>query len=207
VLRIDHVVRAVPDLEDAAASLVASLGLASVPGGVHPSWGTGNRIVPLGDAYIELAAVIDAPVASANPFGRAVAALAAAGGGWYALCLADERIDVTAGRLGLEMEDGARVRPDGQLLRWRSAGLSDVRRTPDLPFFISWDVDTDLLPGHVRVDHPCGDPMMSWVAIAGDGARFRGWTEAADLPVRFVDGPPKVLAVGLATSHGELVIG
>ncbi len=45
---IDHVVLAVSDLDEAAERLRRDHGLASVPGGVHPGWGTGNRIVPLG---------------------------------------------------------------------------------------------------------------------------------------------------------------
>jgi hypothetical protein len=34
-------------------------GLASIEGGRHPGWGTANRIIPLGDAYIELVTVVD----------------------------------------------------------------------------------------------------------------------------------------------------
>jgi len=49
VLQIDHVVYAVGDLDAAATRVREEFGLASVPGGVHPQWGTGNRIIPLGD--------------------------------------------------------------------------------------------------------------------------------------------------------------
>ena len=49
-MKIDHAVLAVADLNDAAQRLRARTGLASIPGGRHPAWGTENRIVPLGAA-------------------------------------------------------------------------------------------------------------------------------------------------------------
>jgi hypothetical protein len=51
VLRIDHVVYAVPDLDEAAVRLREAFGLDSV-GGRHERWGTANRIVPMGDQYL-----------------------------------------------------------------------------------------------------------------------------------------------------------
>jgi len=56
---IDHVVMAVRDLDDAGDRLLRDHGLASVPGGRHARWGTANRIVPLGEDYIELIGVVD----------------------------------------------------------------------------------------------------------------------------------------------------
>jgi len=70
VLRIDHVVYATSDLHRAGERFLDELGLASVPGGTHPGWGTANRIVPLGTAYVELLAVVDPGVAQADPIGR-----------------------------------------------------------------------------------------------------------------------------------------
>ncbi len=146
MLRVDHVVRAVPDLDREGERLLASFGLASVAGGVHPGWGTANRIVPLGATYLELIAVADPGAAAASVFGRAVAERASDGGGWLALCLADDHLEATARRLSLEVRPGARTLPDGRTIRWRGAGLEDPRRTPDLPFFIAWG-SNDLHPG------------------------------------------------------------
>ena len=42
------------------------------PGGVHEGQGTHNRIVPLGDGYLELMAIGDPEEAAAHPFGRRV---------------------------------------------------------------------------------------------------------------------------------------
>src|SRR5215213_9383959 len=69
VLAIDHIVVPVSDLDRAAAEVEARYGLASVEGGRHPAWGTANRIVPLGDAYVELVAVADPKTAHRATFG------------------------------------------------------------------------------------------------------------------------------------------
>ena len=54
VTGIDHVILAVQDLDLAADSYTHSLGLHVSGGGTHPAFGTINRIVVLGDEYIEL---------------------------------------------------------------------------------------------------------------------------------------------------------
>jgi Glyoxalase-like domain len=71
---LDHVLVAVPDLAAAARVLEEEHGLTAIEGGRHPGWGTANRIVPLGDSYLELVAVVDAGEAARSPFGRWVAA-------------------------------------------------------------------------------------------------------------------------------------
>ena len=71
-LRMDHVIYAVDDLDEAAAGLFDREGLGSVPGGRHEGWGTANRIVPLGDTYLELIAVVDVDEAEGSEFGRGV---------------------------------------------------------------------------------------------------------------------------------------
>jgi hypothetical protein len=56
------------------------------------------------------------------------------------------------------------------------------------------------------VGHRSGADNIAWVQIAGDADRFAAWTSDASLPVRFVDGEPGVVAVGLSTPDSELVI-
>src|SRR5437660_1356671 len=65
-VRIDHLILAVDDLDAAAVQLTERTGLAVVPGGVHPAWGTRNVIVPLGGAYLELVAVEHPEVAEST---------------------------------------------------------------------------------------------------------------------------------------------
>ena len=68
-MELDHVLIAATDLEEAAREFERH-GLSSVEGGRHRDWGTANRIVPLGNCYIELIAVVDEAVAAESAFGR-----------------------------------------------------------------------------------------------------------------------------------------
>jgi hypothetical protein len=195
-------VYAVRDLDETAARLRRELGLDSVPGGRHPGWGTGNRIVPLGDDYIELIAVIDPDEAAGDPFGRAVLAAAEAGDRLLATSVATDDIEGVAARLGLEVRPGERARPDGTVLRWRSAGADDPRREPWLPFFITWDVPAEMHPGRARSGHGVRATGIAWVEVSGDAARLHRWLGGEELPFRVLDGAPGLRAVGLATAGG-----
>jgi hypothetical protein len=206
-MHIDHVVRVVPDLDEAAARVLANSGLASVAGGHHPGWGTANRVIPLGNDYLELLSVVDRTTAERSDFGRAMLRHVAAGEHWFVVCLADEQLDATAARLGLEISAGSRVRPNGTEVRWRSAGLDDPKRDPSLPFFIEWDVPPELHPGRATAAHRTTPTGVAWVEVAGDPARLAGWLGGVDVPLRVVEGEPRVRAVAVATADGtELVL-
>jgi hypothetical protein len=206
VIRVDHVVMAVRDVDVAAARLLEGHGLASVPGGRHVQWGTGNRIVPLGRVYLELLAVIDPEIARRTVLGRAIDEAAAGGDRWFAFCLADDGIRATAARLGLDVHDGERALPDGRVLRWRSAGIEDLRRTPDLPFFLEWHGPEDAHPGRAPVAHPAGAVRLAGVDVASNADRFRAWTGGAELPVRIVNGEAGIRAVRLETGGDPIVL-
>jgi hypothetical protein len=203
---IDHVVLAVADLEEAGERLHREHGLASVPGGVHPRWGTANRIVPLGRDYVELIAVVDPDVGRATALGRALVELTADGRDrWFALCLSDTEIEATARRLGLAVEPGERARPDGERLRWRGAGIEDDHRVAWLPFFIAWDVPASMHPGRTAIGHDADALGIARVEVAGDTERLREWLGPSGdgLPIDVVEGDPGVRAVELATERGD----
>src|SRR5437870_2768079 len=54
---IDHFIIGVRNLEKAATQFSQKLGLAASGGGIHPTGGTANRIIVIGDTYLELIAV------------------------------------------------------------------------------------------------------------------------------------------------------
>src|SRR5438067_1788169 len=54
---LDHIIIGVNDLEQATTVFSQKLGLTASGGGVHPSGGTANRIIVIGDTYLELIAV------------------------------------------------------------------------------------------------------------------------------------------------------
>jgi hypothetical protein len=201
---IDHVVLAVADLEQAGERLRLEHGLASLPGGEHPRWGTANRIVPLGAAYLELIAVTDPDAGRSTSLGRSLSSLTAHGGDrWFAVCLADTDLDATAERLGLRVEPGGRRRPDGVEVTWRSAGLEDRQREPWLPFFIAWDVP-ELHPGRAEVRHAAAVTGGVTVELGGDAVRLRGWLgpQGDALPLEVVSPEPGVCAVTLSVADG-----
>ena len=206
MLRIDHAVYVVRDLEAAAERFRRELGLDSTEGGHHGRWGTANRIVPFGDDYLELIAVLDPDRAAASAFGRATMERAAGGEGWLAIAVATDDLDAVAARLDLEIVEGRRERPEGQVLRWRSAALEDPRRTPSLPFFIAWDVPAELHPGRARAGHGLRVEGIAGVDVGGDADRLRDWLGGEDLPIRASSGPAGVRSVALATPDGDLEI-
>lgn len=205
-MQLDHVVYGVQDLEAAAMRMKQEFGLGSAPGGHHPGWGTGNRIVPLGPCYIELLAAVDPSVARQNELGNTLLDAVADGDRFLGWCVATDDIDAVAARLDLPVTAGTRERPDGVVLRWRSAGLERALREPSLPFFITWEIPEDLHPGRAEADH-VGEPRgIAWVEIGADAIRLNEWLDGSELPVRVVGGPPGVLAVAIAADSGDIVI-
>jgi hypothetical protein len=202
MLAIDHVVLGVRDLDVAGERLFEAHGLASVPGGRHAHWGTANRIVPLGDDYLELIAVVDADQAATTAFGRAMTELTADGDRWFSICLASDDVDPIAARLELPVSQGARTRPDGVEVRWRGAGVEAPTRPLWLPFFITWETAAELHPARTPIEHPSGANGIDWVEVGGDRERLATWLGGADLPIRVVDAEPEVRRVALTTVGG-----
>jgi hypothetical protein len=78
---IDHLVIPVADPDDAAAQLDAGLGLEASGGGRHEALGTFNRLVWLGDTYLELIGVFDRALAERSWLGPPVLRTLDEGGG------------------------------------------------------------------------------------------------------------------------------
>jgi Glyoxalase-like domain len=206
MLRLDHVVYAVGDLDEAAVRFRRAFGLDSVEGGRHDRGGTANRIVPLGEQYLELVAAVDREAAAEAGFSRAVMERADAGGGWVTYAVAADDLDGVADQLGLEVASGARTRPDGEVLRWRSAGIDDPRREPWMPFYLAWEVGEELHPGRDRAGHGILARGIVWVEVAGDADRLKDWLGGEELPIRVIDGKPGLRRVAVTSSEAELVI-
>jgi len=170
---------AAADLESAAP------GLESVEGGRHPGWGTANRIIPLGDTYIELVTVVDEAEAANSVFGRWVAGAPDGPLGW---AVRTDRLDEVADRLGLTVTDGSRIGRDGRRIQWRLAGVERAAAEPCLPFFIQWAPGTTL-PGHGH------DGWIDGLELVGDDARLHDWLGDHHLPITVRAGPPAVAAI------------
>ena len=146
LLGIDHLVIAVADPDAAAAVLETRLGLQPGGGGRHDALGTFNRLVWLGDSFLELIGVFDPELAAGSWVGAPTLRALERGGGLATWAVASDAIagDVEALRArGSDLAapvPGQRHRPDGEVVRWRLAAAAHLG--PDLPpFLIEHDPD------------------------------------------------------------------
>jgi hypothetical protein len=208
-MRLDHLSYAAgPDgLASTAARLGEALGREFVDGGVHPRFGTSNMTLPLaGNTYLEVVGALDHPASDKAPFGQAVKARSALGGGWLGWVVAVSDLAPVEARLGRGAVPGNRHRPDGTELRWRQIGVNGTIADPQLPFFVQWESEPDLHPS-------CGgDGLLSLagIEIAGDPQRVSEWLgETVESPLEDVKvewvaphGTPGILAAQVQTPDG-----
>lgn len=205
-MEIDHVLIAVTDLAVAAREMEQRYGLASIEGGRHPGWGTANRIVPLGETYLELIAVVDAVEATQSLVGRWVRSRAKMSGQPIGWAVRTRDLDDVGRRLGLTPRVGSRVTPAGNRLHWRTTGIEQAATDGSLPFFIEWGPGT-AFPGRVLVNHPGGAAAMTRILIQGDARKLADWLDGHVLPIILSAGAPMLAGIVLSRAEGEIVIG
>ena len=164
---IDHIVLWVDDLDTASAQF-ATAGFTVTPGGSHPT-GTHNALIPFADgAYLELIAVENAQLANDHPWFQKMAGKQ----GFVTFAVAAQPLDYELARLAslgiasVDPRDGARQRPDGQQLQWKS---SDLASDPPvfLPFLIQDITDRSLrVPaGRETTEHSNGVEGITGLTI------------------------------------------
>lgn len=201
-LELDHLIVCVEDLESAAGLFEERFRVGTVSGGRHPGHGTENRIIPLGDTYIEILAVVDRDEATSGPFGRWAVAQTH-GADAKAVCLRTDDLESVCARLGLEASPMSRTTADGERLDWRIAGLGEALPRL-LPFFIEWDVPAELHPGRAAVDHPAGQPRLTSVAILGDHVdELREWAPDP-VGLTYIEAPHRGVTYHLASTAETL---
>ena len=208
-MRLDHLSFAAgPDgLAGTAQRIGGLLGRDFIDGGVHPRFGTRNMVLPLADhTYLEVVEVLDHPASDKAPFGQAVRARSALGGGWLGWVVSVTDIAKVEKRLGREAAAGNRHRPDGTELLWKQLGVRGLQADPQLPFFIEWDVDASLHPSTGST----GSVSLECLEIAGDPARVSEWLgQSVDAPLEAVkvewvapNGTPGIVAAQFQTPNG-----
>jgi len=200
VLAIDHIVLPVTNLAVAAAEFESQYGLASIEGGHHPSWGTANRIVPLGNAYVELVAVVDPEAAAHATFGTWIAT--ATPGQPLGWAVRTDAIEAVGRRLRLPIVPGSRVAPGGELIAWRGVGVDAATSEPGLPFFIQWGAGVPF-PGHAPVRHPGGPARLKRLSVNMDPSRLEAWLGEHHLPISAAASPDRRMAALLSQGHRE----
>jgi hypothetical protein len=172
-MHLDHLSYAAgPEgLASCVQRLGSRLGAGFTDGGIHPSFGTRNFILPLaGGCYLEVVEALDHPAVDNAPFGRAVRTRSEDGGGWLAWVVGVTDIAPIEARLDRPSAAGHRRRPDGVDLRWQQIGINELTRDPQLPFFVHW-----LSP---ESEHPAaaGSKIrLTQLEIAGDEATIDGY--------------------------------
>lgn len=217
-MRLDHVSFAAnPDgLEATAARIADALGVEDVNGGAHPRFGTRNRIIPLTDRrYIEVVEVLEHPAAAAQPFGQAVRARSAAGGGWMGWCVSVEDLSSFEDKLGRSAVPGHRRFPDGRDLSWTQIGILGLIADPQVPYILRWDEGTeDLHPS--RAETP--QATLTALTMAGSSTRLQDWLsvsteedlngvlEGVSLNWLAPSGTPGVLSATFSCPNGTVTI-
>ena len=100
-------------LASTAQWLGERMGVQFQDGGLHPRFGTRNYTLPMTrDRYLEVVDVLDHPAAEKAPFGQAVRARSAEGGGWLGWVIAVEDLNRIEERIGRPPIEGLRHLPD-----------------------------------------------------------------------------------------------
>ena len=192
--RIDLVTVGVRDLAAAVSTIEALGGVRPALGGTHPTRGTHNALLSLGDGtYLEILAARRAPEPTAAPELREL-------GGprllWWGLASDDAAGTATAlagrGFATTSPVPGSRRTPEGRPLAWRTFTLAPALRGG--PFFIQWSRDS----AHPSATAPGGCRLLSLQVDTPDAPALR----------RLMPEPPTALRLQAAdTSRMRLKIG
>jgi hypothetical protein len=204
MLRLDHLAVSALRLEDGLAWVEDALGVALAPGGKHAHMATHNRLLGLGDVYLEVIAVD--PAAPAPTWPRWFDLDHFTGPprltNWIAAC-----DDLDAELALCPAGTGTPVALERGDLRWRMAVPADGRLPYDgcFPALISWQGPLHpaaLLPDRgVRLDrleiaHPDAVALTNHLK-----------TRLSDPRIAFVTAPQKAMRATFSTPHGPRVLG
>ncbi len=137
---LDHIIIGVNDLEQATTVFSQKLGLTASGGGVHPSGGTANRIIVIGDTYLELIAVRTPGEAQQSMLDRL-----AKGDGYLNFVLssnaieADSKAMLSRGVSIIGPKHGQLRSTEGRTRAWSRADVEQPDLTQHYPFLIQHD--------------------------------------------------------------------
>lgn len=167
-------------------------------------------IVPLGEDYLELIAVVDEAEAATSRRSLRVREAVESGltfAGWAVRTDEIDRLRAELEGLGLTTGDvapGARDRPDGVRLSWRTLTLAEPG--PADPFFIEWRVPRGVHPAETPAAHRCRATGIRRVTV-GSTSRVIEMLEGAGLPVTVAPGAnPGLVSIELDSPAGPLTI-
>lgn len=204
---LDHLVYATPDLDRTVREIGDTFGVAPLPGGVHPAWGTRNALLPLGpDRYLEIIGPDPERPDGLHPtifrLGDLRAARlvtwAARGRDLPALVARAHAAGVAIGAAA----PGSRRRADGTLLRWVLTDPLVVLADGLVPFFIDWGPSPH--PGSVA---PAQVRLLRLTAEHPQPQRVRQALKALGLELEVTRGADPALRATFESPRGVVALG
>ena len=169
---LDHIIIGVNNLEHAARVFSEKLGLAVSGGGTHPTGGTANRIIVIGDTYLELIAVREPAEAQRSMLDRL-----AQGDGYLNFALISDDIAQDSAdmqRRGVKIvgpDAGALTSAEGRTRRWSRTNVERPDLAQHYPFLIQHDSAGEerrsrLAGWQTPPEHPLGATTVLSATIA-----------------------------------------
>jgi hypothetical protein len=201
--RIDHVILGINDLHKGIEELERITGVRAVFGGAHPGRGTQNALISLdGEHYLEILAPNPEDRESKEPLDELQGLTALTPVGWAArvddLPALQQSLRSQGVRTG-EIRPGARNRPDGSRLAWKTLGFAPPS-SPLLPFFIAWDRSG----AHPSSTSPDGCRLTGFSLEDPSPETLREPLRAAGLQVEVREGKEPRLRITLACPKGDV---
>jgi hypothetical protein len=214
MIQIDHICIGVKNVYEGSQRLRDETGLGNYEGGWFRELGLANRIVPLGDdTYIEVEGVIDIfKIEEGNQTAVWFRNKVAAGDvfiGWCARATTRAEFEAIAKRLGEDIMETRRTRPDGNTLV--AARVPDTIKcwNAGLPNFFFFP-DLSRHPSRLPIEPGSGvKPYgIAWMELGGSAEAMSDWLgiPASSLPLRFNGRAPGPYALAVKTEKREVVI-
>ena len=203
MLRLDHLAVSALTLDEGIASVEQALGVTLSAGGKHPHMATHNRLLALGDIYLEVIAAD--PAAHAPVWPRWFDLDRFTGPprltNWVAAC-DDLNAELALSPAGT----GNAVNLERGDLRWRM-GVPDDGRLPFdgcFPALISWQGLAH--PAHLLPEVEVRLTLLEIAHPDADALRFSLKDRLSDPRIVYLTEPTKALRASFSTPHGTRVI-
>lgn len=199
--QIDHIVWAVPDLEEGMTTLVMLLGCAPTLGGVHPGRGTRNALLKIGPKqYLEILAPDPAQQVDQRWMGLdaitrpCITRWCMHSSDWAADVAALSTVNSALGATG----SGQRERPDGSQLNWQMSYPLAQPSVELAPFLIQWGAE-----------HPC-DALDLECQLIGveffspNAEKYKALFATLNLPYAVSHSSEDAIGISLDSPNGKI---
>ncbi len=207
---VDHLVLGVSDLQTGIEWVEKLTGVRAMVGGKHPNRGTQNALLSFGNRqYLEIMA--PDPEQAGHPRAADLLKLASPRLVLWASATTDIHGLAQQAKAGKQSVmgpmDGARQRPDGKLLKWRTLNVvreadKDLIYFNIVPFFIQWDKDSL----HPSVDSPSGCELLALEFEHPEAEKIAAFMLLLGINAKIAKADSPAIKATLKTSKGNVVL-